>query len=467
MSSRLRKIPAVERILQALPPNSLPRPLVTHLVRQALDRFRRARSVPDFPAILQEVERGIDEFAAARLQRVINGTGILIHTNLGRAPLEGRALDAITEAASAYVNLEYDLIEGARSGRAVYLDQILARLCRSEAATVVNNCAAALFLVLRHCLSEARTEVIVSRGELVQIGGGFRIPEILEASGARLREVGTTNKTALADYARAVRPATALILKVHRSNFFMEGFVESAGREELALLARQKKIPFLEDLGSGAMIRTEIYGSLAHEPTPAEVLRAGVDLVCFSGDKLLGGPQAGIIAGRAKLIAGLKREPLLRALRCDKLVLSGLQSVAEFYLETGDTPARGSTGGGLEREREIPLLAMMAASEESLRQRGTRMLAALAALGVNVRLGRGRAQLGGGTLPRSELASVTLEIDAGTIPAAVLAQRLRRGKPPIVGCISGGKFKLDLRTIFPAEDEEVVRGLSAALGLLN
>src|SRR4029077_2537769 len=270
-------------------------------------------------------------FRASRLQSVINGTGIVIHTNFGRAPLSSEAMHALSEIGAAYSNLEYDLAKGERGERGFYVESALALLCEAEGATVVNNCAAALLLIVQHFTrkagrprpqlarrGEVALEVVISRGELVQIGGGFRISEILEASGAKLREVGATNKTTLEDYARAVGPETAMILKVHRSNFFMSGFVESPSSNQISALAKKHRIPFVEDLGSGAMIATESLGITEHEPTPGDVLKAGADLVCFSGDKLFGGPQAGIIAGRKRFVTALKREPLFRALRCDK-----------------------------------------------------------------------------------------------------------------------------------------------------
>ena len=255
-----------------------------------------------FREIVRDLETDIIRLGQSRLQPVINGTGILIHTNFGRAPLGSDAIRAIAEIGSAYNNLEYDLTTGARGRRAGYLESGLSLLCGSEAATVVNNCAAALVLIVRH-FTRRKPEVIISRGELVQIGGGFRIGEILEASGARLREVGATNKTALRDYAQAIGSETGLILKVHQSNFFISGFAGAPSTEEIATLARTKRIPFVEDLGSGAVMATEKLDLADHEPTPSETLKRGVDLVCFSGDKLLGGPQAGIIAGKARFIA--------------------------------------------------------------------------------------------------------------------------------------------------------------------
>ena len=300
--AQLRAIPAVEKVLQALGDTDLPRPIVVGVVRRELAALRKQKAIPAFDAVLASVRDALRELRASRIRPLINGTGVLIHTNFGRAPLGPEVIAAMSSIGSNYSNLEYGLAGGTRGGRAAYVEQGLAVLCAAEAATVVNNNAAALVLILRHfCQADAasrKNEVIISRGELIQIGGGFRIPDILETSGARLREVGTTNKTSLQDYARAIGRETALILKVHRSNFFMDGFIESASPEEIAALARKKRVPFVEDLGSGAMIETQAVAGIEHEPTPAEVIGRGVDLVCFSGDKLLGGPQAGIVAGK-------------------------------------------------------------------------------------------------------------------------------------------------------------------------
>jgi L-seryl-tRNA(Ser) seleniumtransferase len=287
---------------------------------------------------------------------------------------------------------------------------------------------------------------VISRGELLQIGGGFRIPELLEASGARLREVGTTNQTSCRDYARAIGPATALILKVHRSNFFMDGFVESPSTEELAALARSKRVPFVEDLGSGAVVQTQGIEGLEHEPTPAEVVRRGVDLACFSGDKLFGGPQAGIIVGRRRMVDALKREPLFRALRCDKLVLSALEATVDAYLR-GDA--------------RIPVLEMMRVTSEELRERAARMVAALDGLPLAVRIGVSSSRIGGGTLPRSALASVTVDVKHPTLGAQDLAARLRERPVPLIGYVSRGSVRLDLRTVYPQQDADVIDALVA------
>src|SRR5215211_7560014 len=271
-----RQIPAVSKILDAVGDHDLPRSFVVEIVRRELSEIRASSTISKFEAVVDHVRRALDEFRASRLQSVINGTGIVIHTNFGRAPLPSEAMHALNEIGTGYSNLEYDLAKGERGGRGVYVESALALLCEAEAATVVNNCAAALVLTVQHFTQKAgrarppgASEVVISRGELVQIGGGFRISEILEASGAKLREVGATNKTTLEDYAHAVRPTTAMILKVHRSNFFMSGFVESPSSNEIRTVAKKNRIPFVEDLGSGVMLATESLGIAEHEPTPA------------------------------------------------------------------------------------------------------------------------------------------------------------------------------------------------------
>ena len=304
---------------------------------------------------------------------------------------------------------------------------------------------------------------MISRGELVQIGGGFRIPEILEASGARLCEVGTTNKTSLADFARGITRESALVLKVHRSNFFMDGFVDSPSTESIAKLARGKRVPFVEDLGSGAMIQTETVPSLEHEPTPAEVLRNGVDLVCFSGDKLFGGPQSGIIAGKAKLVAALKREPLFRALRCDKLILAALEATVDIYLRDSTGLPNASAPHNTPSHDGIPLLAMLRASNDGLQLRAGKIVTALDGLPLKAAIGTGRSQIGGGALPRSTVQSTTLEITHDKLKPQELAARLRSHTPPIVGYIERGQLKLDMRTVFPGQDAEIVAALRAAI----
>jgi L-seryl-tRNA(Ser) seleniumtransferase len=444
-----RSVPAVEKMLQALGELDLPRPVVAQHVRTELAGWRRKGIIPSHEEILAGLRLSLARVRQSRLQPVINATGVLLHTNLGRAPLAGPAVAALARAAG-YCNLELDLATGQRGQRGAYLEHCLALLCGAEAATVVNNCAAALVLILRGFAQPPRHEVLISRGELVQIGGGFRIPEILEASGARLREVGTTNKTTVADYARALGPKTGMILKVHRSNFFLGGFVASPASEEIAALARKKRVPFVEDLGSGAVLATEQHAPLEHEPTPAESLKGGVDLVCCSGDKLLGGPQAGVIAGKARWVALLKRDPFFRALRCDKLTFAALQATVDAYL-TGTA------------EDTVPILALLRLSPEALRQRAESLAAALRDLPCQVTVAEGRGQVGGGTLPRSTLPSVVLRLKHPRLAPAELAARLRAGRLPIVGVVSGGAYQLDLRTVDPADDATVLRRLREAL----
>jgi L-seryl-tRNA(Ser) seleniumtransferase len=455
----LRAIPSVEKILQSLGETGIPRPLVVDVVRDYLAHLRKGNSVQNagltpLQGVVDELRERIEELRLSRIQPVINGTGILVHTNLGRAPLGPAVVETLEAIGANYNNLELDLVSGERGGRAAYLERCLATLCGAEAAAVANNCAAALILILRHFAVAPRNQVIISRGELVQIGGGFRIPDILETSGARLREVGTTNKTSLADYARAITKETALILRVHRSNFFMGGFVESPPAEELATLAKKKRIPLVEDLGSGAIVSTEKLGALEHEPTPAEVLRRGVDLVCFSGDKLLGGPQAGIIAGKERFVRALKKDPFFRALRCDKLILSALQTTAELYLDS----RRRELGG-----HGVPILEMLAGTKGELAARAAAVIDTLKDLPVTVKIGEGRVQLGGGTLPKSVIPSVTIDLVPQAFSLQELARRLRIGKPPVIGYIANQCYKIDVAAVFPRQDGELSAALRAAL----
>ena len=450
-----RQIPAVSKVLDALGHFDLPRRFVVEIVRRKLSHIRASSAVSEFEAIVAQVRRSLDEFRASRLQPVINGTGILIHTNFGRAPLSTEAMDALNEIGAVYSNLEYDVPKGERGGRGFYVETALALLCEAEAATVVNNCAAAVFLIVQHFTRKgararrpAAPEVIISRGELVQIGGGFRINEILEASGAELREVGATNKTTLEDYAHAVGPKTAMILKVHRSNFFMSGFVESPSSIEISALAKKNRIPFVEDLGSGAIVATESLGIAEHEPSPADVLKGGPDLVCFSGDKLFGGPQSGIIAGKKRFVTALKREPLFRALRCDKLCLAVLQATVDLQLD--------------QKIAEIPTLALLQTSEGALRARAAAIVSNLEDLPMEIAIGRSKAKTGGGTLPKSNVPSVTIDFLPRDCSFAEFAASLRASNPPVIGYVADHRFKLDLRTIFPQQDDSVISAARAA-----
>lgn len=461
-----REIPAVNKVLDALgkcgldTPSKLPRPMVVEQVRRELSQLRSKREVPEFESIVGQLHESLELLRASRLQPVVNGTGIVIHTNFGRAPLAHEAIRALTEIGSGYSNLEYDLATGDRGHRAAYIERALARLCEAEAATAVNNCAAALVLIVHHFVQgkldgfkpsssrPEKSEVIISRGEMVQIGGGFRIGEIIEAAGATLREVGATNKTTLDDFRRAIGSRSAMILKVHRSNFFMGGFVESPSAAAIAGLARKKRIPFVEDLGSGAFVPTEQFGNIEHEPTPSETLKAGADLVCFSGDKLLGAPQAGIIAGKKRFVTALKREPLFRALRCDKLCFAALQATIDVHLN--------------QAAAKIPVIGLLQVSQEALRKRATAMSGRLNDLPLQIAIGRSTARVGGGTLPKSAMASVTIEIVPRHCSPADLAARLRRTTPPIIGYIDKDRFKLDVRTILPHQDGTVVEAIRAA-----
>jgi len=448
-----REIPAINKVLDALGEHDLAtastpaRPLIVDLVRRELSKIRSNSKVPEFEAIVEHLHRSLELLRASRLQPVINGTGIVIHTNFGRAPLAAEAIRALTEIGSGYSNLEYDLATGDRGHRGAYIENALALLCGAEAAAVVNNCAAALVLIVRH-FTTANPEVIISRGEMVQIGGGFRIGEIIEATGATLCEVGATNKTTIDDYSRAIGPRSAMILKVHRSNFFMTGFVESPSAAAIAALARKRRIPFVEDLGSGAIVPTEQFGIAEHEPTPAEALKAGAHLVCFSGDKLFGGPQAGIIAGKKRFVTDLKREALFRALRCDKLCFAALQATIDLHLSQAAT--------------EIPVIACLQVAEDELHNRAASIKNGLNDLPLQITIGRGTAKVGGGTLPKSTMASVTIEIAPRNSSPADLAARLRRTAPPVIGYIANDRFKLDVRTIFPHQDEAVMEAIRAA-----
>jgi L-seryl-tRNA(Ser) seleniumtransferase len=466
-----REIPAVNKVLDALDDDDLatasklPRPLVVDLVRRELSRLRSNREIPKFESMVEHLHQLLDVLRAGRLQPVINGTGIVIHTNFGRAPLAPEAIRVLTEIGSGYSNLEYDLATGGRGHRGAYVENALALLCGGEAATVVNNCAAALVLIVQHFTASGRArpqlarrvggelpkdEIIISRGELVQIGGGFRIGEIIQATGAKLREVGATNKTTLDDYRRAIGSRSAMILKVHRSNFFMSGFVESPSAGAIAALARKKRIPLVEDLGSGAVVPTEQFGIAEHEPTPLEALKAGADLVCFSGDKLFGGPQAGIIVGKKRFVAALKREPLFRALRCDKLSFAALQTTIDLHLNHAAT--------------RIPAIGLLQVTEDELRNRAVSIQNGLSGLPLQITIGRSTARIGGGTLPKSAMTSVTIEIVPRHCSPADLAARLRDTAPRVVGYIANDRFKLDLRTILSHQDEDLVEAIRKACG---
>ena len=386
--------------------------------------------------------------AAPSLVRVINATGVVVHTNLGRAPLPAAAAARAAEIAAGYSNLEYDLESGERGQREVHAEARLSALTGADGAVVVNNNAAAVLLAV-NTLAEGR-EVIVSRGELVEIGGSFRIPDVLRKGGARLREVGTTNRTRLSDYRAALGPETGLLLKVHPSNFKVMGFTEAPSLEELATLAREARLPLVEDLGSGVLSPQD--GPLAGEPSVAESLRHGADLVSFSGDKLLGGPQAGLVVGRKVLTDALRRNPLYRALRVDKLTLAALDSVLGLH-ESG-------------RAREaVPVLRMLGLGVEELRARAQGLAEALRAEHprASIQVLDGASAVGGGAAPGVEIESVLLGVEHPELGPDALAARLRQNVPPVIARIAEGRVLLDLRSVEPEEDPLLRAALSTAL----
>ncbi|MBA3333580.1 MAG: L-seryl-tRNA(Sec) selenium transferase [Actinobacteria bacterium] len=427
----LRDLPSVDRLLADERLAEEPHDLVLVIARSVLERAREEIKAGREPGPL--VDSVLDELAHARrpsLRRVLNATGVLVHTNLGRAPLPAAALARVLEVGGGYSNLEYDLERGERGSRQNHLGSLLRRLTGAEAALVVNNNAAAVLLALA-ALAEGR-EVVVSRGELIEIGDGFRIPDVLARSGARLVEVGTTNRTRAADYERAIGPDTALLLRVHQSNFRVVGFSERPRVSELAEVARRHRVPLVDDLGSGALAR------VGDEPTPAESLRAGVDLTCFSGDKLLGGPQAGVVVGRAKLVERLRRHPLQRALRADKLTLAALEGTLSLALSP-------------ETRDQIPVLRMLHEPVERVRARAER-LADLVGGEVEETV----ARVGGGALPLAQLPSAACAVEEQ------LAEPLRLGSPPVIAVVRDGRTLLDCRTLTEAEIDEVAAAVRAA-----
>ncbi|GAC1328392.1 MAG: L-seryl-tRNA(Sec) selenium transferase [Candidatus Dormibacteria bacterium] len=423
-------------------------PSVDQLTRLVRERLAELREDP--PAVL-DLEAEVTGLAAravtlgeGRLRRVINATGVVLQTNLGRSPLSADAVAAVAQLASGYLDLEYDLGPGRRGERATRLGSGFLALL-GQPAVVVNNNAASLLLCLS-ALARGR-EVIVSRGELVEIGGSFRLPDVMKLSGAGLVEVGTTNRTRLADYAEAITDRTAMLLKVHASNFRVVGFTEAAPVPELARLAHDRGLVLLEDLGSGALLDTGA-GGLASEPTVQASLAAGVDLVCFSGDKLLGGPQAGIVAGREELVARLRKSPLYRALRPDKLTLAALQATLAAYI-------RGAA------EAELPLWQMLRMDANQTRHRARGWADALAGV-VECEVVEVGSPVGGGSLPGQTLAGFALAISPGR-GATALARRLREGEPPVVARIENGRVLLDPRTVPLADDASLLEATRRAV----
>jgi L-seryl-tRNA(Ser) seleniumtransferase len=446
---RLRALPSIDELLARDSLATLaaghPRALLLKALREAVGAVR-ARVLQGEAATFDDddVRAALQRLTTPNLRRVINATGVVLHTNLGRAPLSARARARVLESAG-YCNLELDLDEGERGSRYAPVVAALCELTRAEDALVVNNCAAAVLLAFSAL--GAGKEAIVSRGEQVEIGGGFRIPEVMRQSGARVVEVGTTNRTRLADYAAALTADTGLLVKVHRSNFALVGFTEEALVSELAALGQARGVPLFVDLGSGAL-RPLIAEGLADEPTVASVLAAGADLVAFSGDKLLGGPQAGILVGRKALISTLKRHPLNRALRVDKLTVAALEGTLEAYRD------------GLE-DLEVPARALVLASAEVLRERVHALSAALTSTGVRHRVVITESRVGGGSMPQARLPSVGVALFAPS--ATALHERLRAGAPAVVGRIVDEEVWLDVRCVGSSEVGELARAVGLAL----
>jgi L-seryl-tRNA(Ser) seleniumtransferase len=424
----------------------LPHPVAVRAARTALVDLRqriRSGTAVDDGAVLA---RAIDAAEAERqlgLRPLINATGVILSTNLGRAPLASAPVEAVTAVARAYSNLEYDLEAGGRGSRQTPVKELLRTLTGAEDAIVVNNNAAAVLLVLAAVAHQR--EVVVSRGELVEIGGGFRIPDVLRQSGARLVEVGTTNRTRLGDFEAAISGETAALLRVHPSNFKIVGFTASPPLRDLAALAHSRGLPLIHDVGSGCLLATERWG-LPHEPTPQESVAAGVDIICFSGDKLLGGPQAGIIIGREALLGQIEHHPLLRAVRIDKLTLAALEATLRLYRDGA-------------AERELPVWRAVAWPLAALEERAERWAATLREWGYEASAVADVSTIGGGSLPEEVLPTVVCAVELSGGAASGWAARLRQGSPPVVARIAHGCLVLDPRTVTPDEDEELLGAL--------
>lgn len=448
--SSLRDLPSVDQLLQ-LPLISgwiteYGRPQTLEALRQSLeearDQYIHTNSIPSRKALLDHALLILQDWTAPTLTPVLNATGVILHTNLGRAPLSSAAIQAVQDVSHAYSNLEYDLSTGQRGSRLVHAESLLQRLTHAEAALVVNNNAAAVLLILSACAR--RRKVVISRTQLVEIGGGFRIPDVMVQSGAHLHEIGTTNRVHLTDYLTAIDEASpALILHAHRSNFRITGFTSEPAISELAEISQQHAIPLVDDLGSGALLDTAQFG-LGHEPTVFESLSAGADLVCFSGDKLIGGPQAGIIIGRADLIAKLKKHPLARAIRADKLCLAALSATLLHYLKD-------------EALREIPIWRMIAVPAEILQNRAIHWKQVLG-IGEVV---SSQSTVGGGSLPDENIPTFVLAL---SIPSPNrFLERLRKNQPPVIARLEADKVLFDPRTILPEQDGDLLAAIRSNL----
>jgi len=446
--SSLRDLPSVDQLLQqpliSAWITEYGRPQTLEALRQSLEEAREeyihTNEIPSREALLDHALHLLQDWTTPTLCPVLNATGVILHTNLGRAPLSNAAIQAIQDVSRGYSNLEYDLSSGQRGSRLVHAESLLQRLTHAEAALVVNNNAAAVLLVLSACAR--RRNVVISRTQLVEIGGGFRIPDVMQQSGAHLYEVGTTNRVHLTDYLTAIEEASpAIILHAHRSNFRITGFTSEPTLSELAEISHQRGIPLVDDLGSGALLDTAQFG-LGHEPTVFESLSAGADLVCFSGDKLIGGPQAGIIVGKTELIAKLKKHPLARAVRSDKLCLAALSATLLHYLKD-------------EAVREIPIWRMIAAPAEILQNR---------AINWKQTLGMGevvtsQSTVGGGSLPDETLPTFVLSLSVHS-PNRFL-ERLRQYLPPVIARLEADHVLFDPRTIMPEQDNNLLAAIRA------
>jgi L-seryl-tRNA(Ser) seleniumtransferase len=448
----LRSLPSVDAVLRESAVVALSeefgRDMVVDWVRRTLSELREQRPTEfsDAPALVHErIQRKAVEARLLRLRPVINATGIVLHTNLGRAPLADAAIQAIVEA-SRNTNVEIDLENGKRSHRGRQVEELWRTLTGTEASSVVNNCAAATLLTLQAIA--AGKEVVVSRGQLIEIGGSYRLPDVFRMSGAILREVGTTNRTRLSDYESAINENTAALLRVHPSNFQVVGFTESVGIKELAELAHERDLVAIDDVGSGALVDLTPFG-LPDEPTIADSLRDGADLVLFSGDKLLGGPQCGVILGKAELVERLKKSPLARALRVDKLTLAALHATLSIY-------ARGKAF------EEIPVLRMLTRTAEEIKTDAEELASRLGSA-VNAVVKQSESYTGGGSLPTQSLPSFVVSLRPSSINADELAKRLRIGTPSIVARVERDAVLIDLRTVLEDQKSALEEGINAAV----
>ncbi|MEW5827701.1 MAG: L-seryl-tRNA(Sec) selenium transferase [Chloroflexota bacterium] len=449
--SELRNLPSVEQLLQtklaAEMISANGRPLVLEAIRCVLDEARgrilsgSETTVPEREAILENVSVVLDEWVTPTLLPVINATGVILHTNLGRSPLSKATIQAMEAVSRGYSTLEFDLSNGKRGSRLVHAEAVLKRLTGAEAAVVVNNNASAVLLVLSALAH--RRKAVIARSQLVEIGGGFRIPDVMKQSGAKLLEVGTTNKVRLSDYEETFAEKPALVMRAHRSNFKIIGFTEEPELKDIVSAAHRAGVPVLDDLGSGTLLDTARFG-LAHEPTVQESLAAGVDVVCFSGDKLLGGPQAGIIIGRKALLDRIKKHPLARAVRADKTCLAGITATLTHYLKD-------------EAEREIPTWQMIATTPQ---QNRSRVKVWIERLGQGEAV-KGESTVGGGSLPGEMMPTTLLALDVKS-PDRFL-KRLREQKPPVIARTEGGRVLLDPRTVLPEQEGALLVALQNVL----